>query len=445
MSKKQTVQRRSRREFLGDSVGLISAAAVANLPISRFAHAAGSDVFKVGLIGCGGRGSGAAVNAMNADPSVRLVAMTDIFADRLESSLAAVKKQKGNQVAVDKDHAFVGFDGYQKVIDSGVDLVLIACASRFHPEYMKAAIDGGKHVFVEKPHAIDPAGLRLAEAAVEEARKKGLCVASGLCYRYDLGMRETIKRIHDGAIGEILAIEENYLRSPYRLVERPQGMPEIQYQFYNWYHFTWLSGDDVPQSLIHNVDKAEWAIHEEPPVKAHGVGGRSAFPDPRLGNCFDHYAVVYQYANGMRMYAHGRTQPNCYYEVSDIFLGTKGRADLMKKRIEDLKGVVKWQYERPKNEPVMNDQEHKELFDAIRQGRRIDDGLHMLRSTQVGLMAQIAVYTGQEVTWEQISKSTFKYPPTEGPCDFSIDPPVKPQADGSYPVPMPGITKFQIS
>jgi hypothetical protein len=143
------------------------------------------------------------------------------------------------------------------------------------------------------------------------------------------------------------------------------------------------------------------------------------------------------------MYAHGRTQPNCHYETSDTFMGTKGRADLMKKRIEDLKGVVQWQYEKPKDEPVMNDLEHKELFDAIRQGKRIDDGLHMLRSTQVGLMGQLAVYTGQKITWEEISKSTFKYPPTEGPCDFSIDPPVKPSPDGSYPVPMPGITKMQ--
>jgi predicted dehydrogenase len=422
---------------LGASAGFLSAAAVSSLPLNRAAHAAGSDVFKVGLIGCGGRGSGAAVNAMNADPSVRLVAMTDIFADRLESSLKTLKTQKADQVLVDKDHAFVGFDGCRKVIESGIDLVLIACASRFHPEYMKAAIDGGKHVFVEKPHAIDPAGIRLAEAAVEEARKKGLSVASGLLYRYDPGMRETIQRIHDGAIGEITAIEENYLRSPYRLVARPPGMSEIEYQFYNWYHFTWLSGDDIPQSLIHNLDKSQWAVREEPPVKAHGVGGRSASFGEVYGNCFDHYAAVYQYANGLRLYAHGRTQVGCHQEVSDIFLGTKGRCELMKKRIE---GETNWEYAGPK--AAANDLEHKELFDAIRQGKRIDDGLHMLRSTQVGLMGQLAVYTGREITWEQMTASTFKYPPTAGPCDFSIDPPVNPLPDGTYPIPVPGVTKM---
>ena len=208
----------SRRNFIKTSAAALSTAAVSAADLSRRVYAAGSDVIKIGLIGCGGRGSGAALDAMQVNDDVRLIAMTDVFEDRLHDKRKMLMEAMPNQTAVDADHCFVGFDGYKKVIESDVDAVLIACASLFHPRYMKAAIDAGKHVFVEKPHGIDPQGVRMVKDVCESAKKKNLCIVSGLMNRYIPAVQETMKRIHDGAIGDIAAIEENFLRAPYVLV-----------------------------------------------------------------------------------------------------------------------------------------------------------------------------------------------------------------------------------
>ena len=263
----------TRRDFLkGTTAAAAGMALAGGLNVARTVHAAGSDAIKIGLIGCGGRGSGAAVNAMNAGKDVRLVAMADVFADHFEDSRQRLKKMYPEQVAVDDDHCFVGFDAYKKLIHSGVDVVLIACTSHFHPVMLKAAIDAGKHVFCEKPHGIDVPGVKMSMAAAEEAKKKNLCLVSGLCWRYDLGVREAIKRIQDGAIGEIIAIEKTYLRGPYMLRERQPGWNEMQYQFQNWYHFNWLSGDDTSQSLIHNIDDGVVVAGRRPAAKGLGHG-----------------------------------------------------------------------------------------------------------------------------------------------------------------------------
>jgi len=423
----------SRRQFLAASAA--AGAALGTLPLARSAHAAGTDVIKVGLIGCGGRGSGAAANAMNAGPDVRLVAMSDIFEDRVKSSRANLQKSKPDQVAVDDEHCFVGFDAYQKVIASGVDVVLIACASKFHPVYLKAAVEAGKHVFVEKPHAIDPPGIHLVEQACEEAKKKNVSVVSGLCWRYDKGVQETIQRVLDGAIGDLVAIQETYMRSTYRNIERQAGWSELEYQFRNWYHFRWLSGDDGPQSLLHSIDKGAWALREETPVKAFGSGGRSSCFSPVHGDVFDHDAVVYEYASGVRMYANVRAQDGCYSEVSDTFLGTKGRCDVLKNRIE---GETKWQYDGAKSN--MYDAEHVVLFDAVRTGKTVNDGVRMVRSTMLSILGQMVCYTGQQMTWEQALNSPWRAGPEA--VSWDMEPPAKPDANGTYPVPIPGITKL---
>jgi len=423
----------SRRRFLAATAA--AGAALGTLPLSRRVHAAGSDVIKVGLIGCGGRGSGAAANAMNAGSDVRLVAMSDVFADRVKASRENLKKVKPDQVAVDDEHCFVGFDAAQKVIDSGVDVVLIACASRFHPAYAKAAIDAGKHVFVEKPHAIDPPGIQIVQQACDDAEKKKLSLVSGLCWRYDTGVQETMKRVLDGAIGDLVAIQETYMRSTYRNVERQPGWSELEYQFRNWYHFRWLCGDDGPQSLLHSIDKGAWALREETPLKAFGSGGRSSCFSPVHGDVFDHGAIVFEYASGVRMYANVRAQDGCYSEVSDTFLGTKGRCDLLKNRIE---GETKWQYDGPKSN--MYDAEHVALFDAIRSGQPLNNGQYMVRSTMLSLLGQMVCYTGQQMTWDQALNSTWRAGPET--VDWDMEPPAKPDADGLYPVPIPGITKL---
>ena len=349
------------------------------------------------------------------------------------SAANRLAKLKPDQVALDDDHCFVGFDGYQKVIDSGVDVVVIACASRFHPEYLKAAIDAGKHVFVEKPHAIDPPGIRSVIATCEDAKKKNLNVVSGLCWRYDTGVQETVKRIQDGAIGDIIAIQETYMRSPYRLIERDPKWNEIEYQYRNWYHFNWLSGDDIAQSLIHSMDKGSWLMNDEPPVMAYGQGGRASSQGAVYGDVFDHNAVMYEYANGVRMYGLGRAQKSCYDEVSDIVLGTKGRADLINHRIE---GETQWRFDGKKAN--MYDLEHVALFNAIRSGKTINNGQYMVTSSMLAILGQLVCYTGRKVTWDEAMKGQYKWGPDR--CDFSTAPPVLPDANGIYPVPTPGFT-----
>jgi predicted dehydrogenase len=435
----------TRRDFLKTSmVAAAGTAASSGLSLVRSAHAAGSDVLRVGLIGCGSRGPGAAVNAMTADAGVRLVAMTDVLSSRVQSRRAMLKKQMPAQVEVDDAHCFAGLDGYKHVIEC-VDVVLIACSAKYHPVYLHAAIKAGKHVFVEKPNAIDPVGIREVTAACELARQKNLSVMSGLYSRYDPGFREAIQRIHDGAIGDIVSIEENFLRPPYRLYAREPKMNEVEYQFSNQYHFAWLSGDDVPQSLVHNLDRATWAMKEQTPVKAHGLGGRSASFGEVYGNVFDHHSVVYEYANGVRLYAFCRTQNGCYGEYSSTYFGTKGRCRLFPQyRIE---GEKPWKY-RSANAAISQGNawqtEHDVLFSAIRSGKPVNWGDCMARSTLVAVMGQLACYSGKELTWDQVSKSHFVFTPKEEDVRLDMEPPVKPDEKGNYPVPMPGITEYKI-
>jgi len=427
-----TANSTSRRQFLKTSAGF--AAAVAAVDLGKSAWAAGNDTIKIGVIGCGGRGTGAATDALDADPGARLVAMADIFSDRLESSLARIKAHCPDRTQVDADHKFVGFDGYKHVIESS-DVVLIACSSKFHPKYLRAAVDAGKHVFVEKPHGIDPVGIRATQEAADLAKTKGLCVLSGLHNRHAVGVQETMKRIHDGMIGNIVSMEVNFLRAPYVLVARQPGWSEIEYQYRNWYHFSWLSGDDVIQSLVHSVDKACWAMHEEPPLKAHGLAGRSASFGEIYGDSFDHHSVVYEYANGVKMYALCRTQKNCYGGVSDYIYGTKGRASLLNHRIQ---GETNWDYPGPFPSPYK--EEHKALFAAIRSGKPINSGSYMANSTMVAVLGQIVCYTGNQLSWKKAISADFAFEPRD--CDFNTVPPVKPGADGNYPVAVPGVTKL---
>jgi myo-inositol 2-dehydrogenase / D-chiro-inositol 1-dehydrogenase len=422
-----------RRSFLKSSAATLSLATLGASGLSRRVHAAGSGVIKIGLIGSGGRGSGAARDAMMVDEGVQLVAMADVFEDRLQNKRKELKENLPDQVKVDNNHCFVGFDAYKKVIASDVDVVLIACASTFHPYYSKCAIEAGKHVFVEKPHGIDPPGIRMMKEVCDMAKKKKLCLVSGLMNRYVPEVRETINRIKDGAIGDIVAIEENYLRPPYVLVPRTAKDSEIEYHFRNWYHFSWLSGDDVPQSLVHNLDKALWAMNEKTPVKAHGLAGRSASFGDIYGDVFDHHTVVYEYDDGAKIYAFCRTQHNCHGGVSDIIQGTKGRCDLLKNRIT---GETNWHYTGKTDSGYKV--EHKEMLDAIRAGKYIVND-YMVNSTMTGILGQMACYSGKQLTWEQAYNSDFTFGPSE--YSFDMESPKLPSTYGNYPIAIPGRTK----
>ncbi len=423
----------NRRQFLKTSTVAASAAVSGALGISRSVFAAGSDIIRVGMIGCGGRNTGAAAQALTADPGARLVAMCDIFMDRVKAKRELLKKQKPEQVIVDDDHCFAGFDGYKHVIDSS-DVVLIANAAKFHPLHAMTAIKASKHVFVEKPHGIDPAGVKLMQQASELAKQKGLCLVSGLHSRYHTGYVETVQRIHDGAIGDVVSIEENFLRGPYVIIPRKPGLSELEWQCSTQYHFRWLSGDDVVQSLVHNMDRASWVLGNKAPVKCHGLGGRSSMVEPIYGDVFDHHSVVYELENGMPIYAFCRTTTGCYNNSSSIVYGSKGRASITRCQIW---GETNWRWQ---GRCDAHQREHDVLFAAIRSGKPVNNGDYMNRSTMITVMGQISCYTGKEVTWKRINQSDFYYPPRPEQCYDGMEPPTTPKADGSYPVPKPGFT-----
>jgi len=425
----------TRRGFLKSSAALAGGALASRLTIGRVAYAAGSDIIRVGMIGCGGRNTSAANEALTADPGARLVAMCDIFIDRVKEKRGILKNEKGDQVIVDDAHCFAGFDGYKHVIESS-DVVVIANAAKFHPLHSMTAIQAGKHVFVEKPHGIDPAGVKLMQSAADLAKQKGLCIVSGLHSRYHTGYAETVKRIHDGAIGDVVAIEENFLRGPYGVIERRPGLSELQWQCSTQYHFRWLSGDDVPQSLVHNLDRSSWVMRNQVPVKCHGLAGRSSMTEPIYGDVFDHHSVVYEFANGVPIYAFCRTTNGCHNDSSSVVLGSKGKADIMRCRIW---GETNWRWQG-RCDPYQR--EHDILFAAIRKGTPVNNGDYMARSTMITVMGQISCYTGKEVTAEQINKSDFYYPPRPEDCRDDMEPPAKAGANGSYPVPKPGFTKM---
>ena len=409
---------------------------VGGLSIGRGAHAAGDETIRIGMIGCGGRCSGAAAQSMKAGPYVKLAAMYDVFDNRLQASRKSLTKQAPGQVIVDDDHCFTDFGGYKKVIDS-VDVVLIACASKFHPMYAEAAIKAGKPVFVEKPHAIDPVGVRRMQAVCDLAKEKGVSLVSGLQSRFHAGWQETVKRIHDGIMGDIVAMQSMFLRGPYRTVARDPALTETQYQFSNWYHFRWLSGDDVPQSLVHNVDRMSWIMKEEMPTWAFGLAGRASSFGEVYGDMFDHHTVAYEYESGARLYALCRTELGCYNNSSDIVMGTKGTCHLGRCSIE---GETNWRFEGKHNNPY--DAEQKALIDSVREGKPINSGYHMVGSTMIGVLGQITCYTGKATKWDEAYKSNLCYGPTPEESTFETKPPSVPDATGNYPLPLPGVTKL---
>jgi len=435
MPQKKETNASTRRDFLKASTVATSAALYGSLKIGPGVFAAGSDTLRLGMVGCGGRNTGAAVQAMTADPGTRLVAMCDIFMDRVKGKRDALKQAKGDQVQVEDKYCFAGFDSYKHVIES-CDVVLIANAAKFHPLHSMASIKAGKHVFVEKPHAIDPRGIKLMGAAAELAKEKGLGLVSGLHSRYHTGYQELIERIGDGAIGDVVAIEENFLRAPYRIIGRKAGLSEVEWQCSTQYHFRWLSGDDVTQSLVHNLDRASWVMHNEVPVKCHGLGGRASMTDPIYGDVFDHHSVVYEFANGVPIYAFCRTTTGCYDESSSIVLGSKGKADIMACRIT---GEKNWRWKDRCN-PYQR--EHDVFFKSLRDNKPVNNGDYMVRSTLVSIMGQLSCYSGKEVTWEQAMASEVCFGPKPEDCHDGMEAPVKPAANGSYPVPKPGFTKF---
>ena len=414
-----------RRHFLAASAAATFAAGV---------HAKDSDTLRIGLIGCGGRGTGAAVQALKADSNVKLVAMGDAFDDRLQSSLASLKKNEkvGAKVDVPATNCFIGFDAYEKVIASGVDVVLLCTPPHFRPLHLKAAVAAGKHVFAEKPIATDAVGVRSVLATCEAAKKKNLSIVSGLCLRYDTSFRETIKRIHDGAVGEILLLQANDLRGPNWGKAREKEWTDMQYQMRNWYNFTWLSGDFNVEQHVHFLDVCAWVMQDKYPVKAYGLGGRQARTGPEHGHIYDHFSVVYEYANGTKLLSQCRQQKGCKNDISGQVIGTRGRAELSEREGGmKIKNDKEWVFEGPNND--LYQAEHDELFASIRTSKPINNGEYMCHSTLLAIMGRMAAYTGQLITWEMAMNSKEDLSPAKYDWNLKMDTP---------PVAIPGVTKF---
>ena len=428
-----TSHQSTRRDFLKVAAGA-GAAVTAGLSITRSAHAAGSGVIKVGLIGSGSRGLGAAIQALNTGRDVKLVAIGDYFKLRASDGLQAIRGEYPEQVEVPEDRIFDGFENAQGVINSGADVILIACVAKLHPYYTKLALEAGKHVFVEKPNAIDSAGVHVVEENIALAREKNLCHLSGLHSRFCPQYQALVEKIHDGAIGEVKAIQSTFLRSPYGVRGYPEGMSELDLQIYNQYMFSWLSGDDFVQSLVHNVDRMTWLLGGRKPIQAFGMGGRASMTAREFGNVFDHHAGVFIYPEDKcRLYAYCRTETGCYDSYDDVIFGTKGVAYWNEAKIV---GETNWKYQGAYLGG--HQEEQTALFDGIRNGKRIHSDGHIADSTMMGILGQMACYTGKMVTWKELYDSKFVHQPAPDQCVAGMAPPVVPGPNGSYPVPIPG-------
>lgn len=415
-----------RRTFLKQSAAIAGATVLATQAGIPAVHAAGDDTLKVGLVGCGGRGMGAAVNATRDQNRSVLTAMAELFPDRLEAAKARLQKALGDKYQVEDEKCFCGFDGYQKLLETDVDVVLLCTPPHFRPEHLAACVAANKHIFCEKPVAVDATGVRSVLETCKEASAKGLNVVSGLCWRYHKGVNETMKQIQDGAIGNIVAIHENYLTGTLWYRQPKPEWSEMEQQCRNWYYYTWLSGDHIVEQFVHSLDKALWLKGDQPPAVAFGLGGRQVRTDAKWGNIYDHHAVCYEWEDGTKCFAYTRQMKGCYGNVDDYVLGTTGRAQVLKHQIE---GHVNWRY-RGKGDPSMYDAEHVALFEAIRAGKPINNGQYMSYSTMMAILGRETCYTGQRISWEDAINSSQKL----GPEKYEWGPGVP------SPVAMPGVT-----
>jgi predicted dehydrogenase len=428
----------SRRDFVMGATAT-GASLMAGSVLGSRAYAAGSDEIKVGLIGCGGRGTGATTQALMATRTpVKLWAMADLFRDELDRSYDMLfngAEARYDRVAFDglkaqmdvpEERKFVGFDAYEKLLASGVDTVILACPPAFRPRHFEAAVDAGKHVFMEKPVAVDPVGIRKVIAAAERAKRKGLSVVAGTQRRHQNHYIEIMKRIHDGAIGEIRAAQCYWNSSGGSLGEtKPAGMSEMEWQVRNWYYFCWLCGDHIVEQHVHNIDIMNWALRGHPEFVL-GMGGRAVREG---GNIWDHFAVEFEYPGGVRVLSMCRHHPRCTNRVSEHIVGTKGAA-----YIDSSTGWIRGEnaYEPP-GSPNPYVQEHADLIDSIRNGRALNEGVQVAESTMAAICGRMSAYTGRAFKWDwAMNKSGLDLsPPAYALGDVPVD-----------PVPVPGQTKL---
>ena len=426
----------SRRTFLKSSTAAAAGTVLAgglNLGIARTAHAAGSDVIQFALIGCGGRGTGAAAQLMTADPNVKLIAMADAFEDKAKASLQRLKKQHEKQIDVPPDRIFAGLDAYKKAISSDADLIAIATPPGFRPLFYAAAIAAGKNVFMEKPCCVDAPGYKSLMETNKVADQKGLFVAVGLQRHHEPRYMETVKRIQDGQIGDVMFQRVYWNGQGIWNRPREPWMTEMQYQVNNWYHFCWLSGDNICEQHIHNLDVANW-VKNAHPVEANGMGGcteRYLGDNKGTGQIFDHHFVEFTYADGTKVYSQCRQMKNTWGSVSEWAQGTKGLANCSGR----IEGENAWRF-RGKS-PEGHQQEQRDLIAALRAGKRYNEGYYGASSSMTSVFGRMATYSGKVVKWDEaLAEGTSSFPKV---LSWEAPAPVTKGPDGNYPIPIPGV------
>ncbi len=434
----------SRRDFLKASSGVLAGVSLAGgVNLGRSAHAAGSDVIKIALIGAGGRGTGAVVQQMNADSNVKLIAVADAFPDRIEKSLTQIRKQYAAQVDVPPERMFSGMDSYKQAVAAGADLVVLAGPPGTRPLQYKAAIEAGKHVFMEKPCCVDAPGYNMLMATNKLADEKNLFVGVGLQRRHEPIYMETVKRLQDGAIGDI-AFTRVYWngggiwnRERSKLAELLGHEPtELEYQVYNWYHFCWLSGDNICEQHIHNIDVGNWVRGDKHPVEANGMGGCTARylgAAKGTGQIFDHHFVEFTYEDGTKMFSQCRHMKSCFNSVSEAAHGPKGTSNCAGK----IEGANAWAFDGKKVSG--HQQEQTDLLAAMRAGKRYNEGYVGANASLTAVLGREANYSGQVVKWDDlVAKGKSEFPKD---LAWSAPAPVQKDANGDYPIPMPGVYK----
>jgi len=420
----------ARRNFLKATTG----AAVTAFPGIISAQTV-TNAIKVGLIGCGGRGTGAASQALAADDYSELTAMADVEIANIEKSMAALQRipKTGSRMKVEEANRFLGLDAYQKVLDSGIDVVLLATPPGFRPTHLAACVAANKHIFCEKPISTDGPGVRWVLESSEKAREKKLSLVAGFCWRYNNMILDTFEQVEKGAIGKLVAYYATYYTNPVKPMPpagtRPAEMSDTEWQIRNWYNFVWLCGDSLVEQAVHSADKIAWAMGDQPPVSCVGVGGR-AIPSEG-GNIYDHFEINYIYPNGVRAFLANRQIEGCHNENSDYILGADGTCTIGRGPAPRIEGKNNWSFTGKQYN--MYQREHDLLFASIRRNQPMNDGKRMATSTLLAIMGRMAAYTGQQVTWDQALNSQQKLFPEKLDWNGSLE--VLPRAE-------PGITKF---
>ena len=445
----------SRRNFVKNSTLATTGILSAGLPVGAMANVYGNKKLKLALVGCGGRGRGAVVQALQADDNVELVAMADAFQDNVENSLKTVQEhfEGVKKIKVNPKNLFSGFDAYKKAIDLA-DVVILTTPPGFRPYHFEYAINNGKHVFMEKPVATDPVGVRKVLEVARKAREKKLNVVVGLQRHYQQKYLDLYQKVQDGKIGKIVGGQVYWNGRGVWVREREPGQSEMEYQMRNWYYFNWLCGDHILEQHIHNIDVANWFIGGYP-SQAQGMGGRQVRNGKDHGEIFDHHFVEFTYDSGAVISSQCRHQPGCMSKVDETFQGTQGSVNTGQGKLTDLEGNEMFKYKAglktkssgpskskadPFSEPNPYQVEHDQLFASIRNGGVIADAENGAMSTLTAIMGRMATYSGKVITWDQALNSDLQIMPAE--VDWSSNPPTLPDSNGLYPIPTPGITEF---